>query len=425
MGRLGDRRERGMTTSLFRSEAIAARRQRLMGEVTIAVPLRFHVLGLALLVVVAIAVAFLALADFSRKETVPGYLRPDRGIVKIRSPRAGVVHALFVEEGEEVRAGQPLLVLVSEVVAGDGRTVEEKLLKSLDAEIADLDERLALLGRKTAARRAALVDERAGLERERKALDRQLAVQRDLVRVARESHDAIRDLVGRGVVSQPEFKAREERLLTQRQQLAALAQRRSAIEARITAIGHELDRLPIEQEEARGDLLARRRSLERQRLELQGRREMTITAPIAGRVTALQAAVGEQTGNRPLLAIIPEGGRLEAELLVPARAIGFVRSGQEVRLAYDAFNYRRFGLAKGRVTAISRTILRPDEVPAPVVLDRPVYRVTVALSRESVVAYGRKWPLQPGMTLSADILLERRSLLAWLLDPLFALKGRM
>ncbi len=414
-----------MTGTLFRHEAIAARRQRLMGEVTIAVPLRFHVLGLGLLAVVATAVAFLTFAEFSRKETVPGYLRPDRGIVKIRSPRAGVVHALHVREGEAVHAGQPLLTLVSEVTVGGGRIVEEKLLASIDSELAELDRRLSLLARKTAARRASLADERAGLEREREALRRQEAVQRDLVRVARESLDAIRELAARGVVSRPEFKAREERLLVQRQQLAALTQSRSRIEARIAAIGHELARLPIEEAEARSDLLARRRALERQRLELEGRREMTIVAPIAGRVTALQAAVGGQVGERPLLAIIPEGGRLEAELLVPARAIGFVRAGQTVRLAYDAFDYRRFGLAEGRVVAVSRTILRPDEVPAPVVLDRPVYRVTVALTRETVRAYGREWPLRPGMTLSADILLERRSLLAWLLDPLFALEGRM
>jgi len=53
-----------------------------------------------------------------------------------------------------------------------------------------------------------------------------------------------------------------------------------------------------------------------------------------------------------------------------------------------------------------------------------LYRVTVALERQHVIAYGKAAPLQPGMQLDADVLLERRRLVEWMLAPIFTLTGR-
>jgi membrane fusion protein len=46
--------------------------------------------------------------------------------------------------------------------------------------------------------------------------------------------------------------------------------------------------------------------------------------------------------------------------------------------------------------------------------------VTAALDRPDIDAYGQKISLQPQMLLKADVILERRSLLSWLLDPLLS-----
>ena len=60
----------------------------------------------------------------------------------------------------------------------------------------------------------------------------------------------------------------------------------------------------------------------------------------------------------------------------------------------------------------------------PLKLEEAVYRVTVALDGQAVTAYGDKVPLQPGMTLQANIVLERQSFLSWLLQPLNAVLKR-
>jgi membrane fusion protein len=49
-----------------------------------------------------------------------------------------------------------------------------------------------------------------------------------------------------------------------------------------------------------------------------------------------------------------------------------------------------------------------------------MYRVTAALDRQDVEAHGQKIVLQPDMSLKADVLLEKRSLMSWLLGPLLS-----
>lgn len=115
---------------------------------------------------------------------------------------------------------------------------------------------------------------------------------------------------------------------------------------------------------------------------------------------------------------------MQATLFAPSRAIGMARPGQEVRLMYDAFPYQRFGSFSGRIVAISRAVLAPDEVDAPVKLQEPVYEIHVALDRQHVEAFGQALALQPGMTLNADVVLDRRSFLDWLLEPIRAVRNR-
>ena len=92
---------------------------------------------------------------------------------------------------------------------------------------------------------------------------------------------------------------------------------------------------------------------------------------------------------------------------------------------YQAFPYQKFGTAKGRILTVSRTVLGPQEVAIPgLQVSEPVFRVKVALQSDRVTAYGQEILIQPGMLLSAGVVIDRRSLLEWLLDPIYAV-GRM
>ena len=109
--------------------------------------------------------------------------------------------------------------------------------------------------------------------------------------------------------------------------------------------------------------------------------------------------------------------------MVPSRAIGFVRIGQPVSIRYEAFPYQNFGRYEGTITEISHNILTRSDVSSALIVDEPVYRVTAALNRQDVSAYGKSMPLQAGMLLKGDVILDHRSLMRWVLDPLLSVKG--
>ncbi|WP_412512651.1 HlyD family efflux transporter periplasmic adaptor subunit, partial [Shewanella indica] len=174
------------------------------------------------------------------------------------------------------------------------------------------------------------------------------------------------------------------------------------------------------------DIARRKTDVQRQVDETQNGYEFSIIAKEAGVVTSIAVKEGEfLPTNRPLLSIIPEGAQLVAELLLPTRSAGFVKLRDEARLRFDAFPYQRFGFLAATVSRIDKSLLLQGEADIPVQLDEPVYRVQTTLSQQNINAYGEEFALKPGMLLEADIILDKRSLSDWLLDPIYNLKGRV
>jgi membrane fusion protein len=154
--------------------------------------------------------------------------------------------------------------------------------------------------------------------------------------------------------------------------------------------------------------------------------EIVITAPRDGTATALAATPGSSVAaGTPLLTLVPAGGRLQARLYAPGRAIGSVRPGQRVLLRYEAFPYQRFGQHEGVVRSVSQATVDPAELagaaPPGVAPGEPSYRIVVDLASQSDRTGDMQ--LRPGMQLEADILIETRRLYQWVLDPPRALAG--
>ena len=158
----------------------------------------------------------------------------------------------------------------------------------------------------------------------------------------------------------------------------------------------------------------------------EAKRETIIKAPITGIVTNITVSIGQSvTADAAFATILPIGSKLQVELLVPTRAIGFVTKGKEVSLRYEAFPYERFGQYRGVIADVSQTVWSPGEKVGPLVVREPAYRITAKLDRQSVEAMGQEIPLRSGMLVNADILLEKRSLLEWIFEPVLQLRGRL
>ena len=375
-----------MTRSLFRHEALEAQAQPWLGRVQLVRPLSLALVTAGVLVALAAVVAFLALAQYARRATVPGVLVPDRGLIRLVPTAAGTVLERNVAEGQAVASGDVLFVLALE------RT-----------QLADADE--AQVRRSLEERGRSLVDaarqQQALAEARRAALDRRLAA------LEREAAQ----------LEAPPSRSRTS-------QRASLERERAELEG-------ERQTLPLLAENAVGGITRDLAQLRRESAEQQGERRIVVRAPQSGTISAVLAETGQSVSPSSALAsLVPSGARLQAQLYAPSSAVGFVRVGMPVQLRFEAFPFERFGHWPAHVIEVSRVPLAPSELAALALpatsaaaapAGEPLFRITVALDAR---ADAEATPLAAGMRLTADVLLERRRLVAWLFEPLLAWRSR-
>ncbi|MCT8127152.1 efflux RND transporter periplasmic adaptor subunit [Alishewanella sp. BS5-314] len=412
--------------NLFRLAAVKQQANRLEGDVLIAQPLSSTVLTASLLAIVASLISFLALADFNRKETVAGYLQPNSGLAKIYAGRSGVISEVFVQDGKEVVAGAPLVLLQFPDQLAAGESLVQSLQASLLSQQQLLSERKQQLQLQFSQQQQELEQRQALQQLLLSEQLQQIHLLEQRWQLQQQRVSRLTQLAENGAISQLDLQAQQEAALQLQQQLAELSSSRQQLLANQAQLTGQLQRLPAEQQQQLSLLETEESRLQQQQLELQGRHQLLLSAPVAGRITNLIAEPGKTiTGQQPLLTILPATASLEAILLVPTRAFGFVQPGQRTRLRFEAFPYQRFGIYEGEVIHTGQAILLPNELEMPVPIQEPVYRVAVALDSQEIRAYGSSVPLQSGMLLSADIVLEQRSLLSWLLEPISSLRGRL
>lgn len=409
--------------SLFRPEVRRALQDRQWGRVSLLQPLSTRMLCWGLMATAAVIAVFLSVAEYARKETVTGYLAPTAGVVKIVAPRPGVIRAIHVSEGQRIEAGQPLVTIVIEQTTAEGENVDAAMLRILESQRARINEQLSLQERHFQSEGQRLRAQIAGIDAEIAQIGSQILIQQERIGNLSELIAAGQGLRAKGYLSDVEYKRRYDQMLEQKQGLGTLQQRTTTLQADRTSAEFSLDQLPATRAEKIEALRTQLSDVEQRITEINGRRAYVVHAPVGGRVATLQALVGRTADSqRMLMSVLPVDSVFQAELFVPTKAFGFVRLGQEVRILYDAYPFQRFGTYRGRIVQVARTILTSADVSAPVPLTDPAYKVTVALEQQEISAFGQRLPLQADMLLHADIVLDRRPLLVWLLNPLLGMR---
>lgn len=418
-----------MPHDLFRPEAMRARRVEWLGPVVLSQPLSLRVLTLLALVAAALSVTFLVVATFTRRSTVVGQLVPTAGIVPVVAPSGGVVSWIVASEGHPVEKGQRLAIVSAVRVTMAGRDVSvdvERLIAGRSAQA----EALGVVRMRALEQQAANLAHQATVAREElDTVNRAISTKRAQVELARSSWHRVRMLGTDGFVSAFQVEQQESEFLQALAELQATERQALALSRNIQQIEQAVGELATQRAVQRMEQSREQLVMEQERVDVQGRAGSAAIAPVAGTVASTLVTPGQTVqAGQTLLNVVPSDARLHAELLVPSSAIGFIRPGDRVLLRYHAFPYQKFGHQEGRVARISRSALAPSDLgPAPAanlpVADR-MYRVIVSIPRQAVVVAGQSAPLRPGMALQADILGERRRLLEWLFEPLYALGQR-
>ena len=411
--------------SLFREEVAASRNERLQGTVVLSQPMSTRIMVGVLFAIIAIAATWVSVGTYARIETVPGLLVTDQPSAKIVAPQGGVVSSMLVKEGQLVKKGDRLLVVNSDRTSESGGQIAGRSLGALEARRQLSEAQVALAGNRAESERARLSALISSAELQAISLREQIALQEEVVASNQQIFDQISRVVEQGYVSKVEFERRRQTLLGSQQSLASLRQRLTATISEAQQAQAQLGSVGIETAQGISQIREGMQALAAEEARLEGEQSYVLTAPIDGRVTALATGEGRAAASgRPLMIIVPKDARLFAELYAPTRAVGFVEPGKETRLLYDAFPYQRFGSFAGSVSAISRIAVDPRETEIPFPFEEPVYRIRVDVEQQAIDAFGEQTPLQPGMTLQANIVLERQSFLAWLLQPLNAVLNR-
>jgi len=406
---------------IFRKEAIAYRADRLHGTVSIAMPLSWQIIGLLLLGSLALVIIFLATASYARTETVSGVVALDTGIAAIMPSRSGVIEQLYAREGQAVRKGQTLVAIRAEEDMMSGDTVPDRIDRALLQQDARLAARADLLRSAASSDQARLAASIIGIDNEIESLDRQITDQRRLVEVAAREFADVEQVAKKGFISRRDVEAREANMLLRRQQLAQLEQQLAAQRANLIETAKSANQAAATADAQIATNQSDRAAVSQRRAEADLSRGYRITAPVAGVVAGMTSRIGQSVKpDEQLMIIVPNDAHARAELYLPTAAAGFVAPGQEARLAVDAFPYQRFGTVTVRIVSISAAVVRrtgaDDATPA--------YLVVARLDQPWIMAFGRRQRLVPGMKLSARIVTERRTLIEWLFEPLFAVRDR-
>ena len=110
---------------------------------------------------------------------------------------------------------------------------------------------------------------------------------------------------------------------------------------------------------------------------------------------------------------------MQAVLLAPSSAVGFVKPNDRVQLRYAAFPFREHGVFTGTIVQMDKTEQLPSELDAPIMVSEPVYRIIVDVEQPPISKKKKSLRLASGMTLEASIIIDQRPLLFWLLDPIY------
>ena len=377
----------------------------------------------------AFATGWAFLAPLPQTVAVQGKLQPASGVQAIEASVPGVVDDVAVVEGQRVARGDLLL----RFDARDAETRLNSAQRNRDRLQNQVTINRVVLGEQPESSLSA--NQKALLKSQRQDNDGHLeaesaAIRRSKVRIAglRQSLSTAEMVADRYQTLQREGASSELQVVAA---LAKVTEFRTSLDAE----EEELIRLQSRRDADQGGREARlRKEIEANlnriaSLDTEIRKaevllsRISVQAPISGLVFDLNVSRGDVVpggkGVKPMLQIIPEDD-LQAKIYIPNEAIGFIRKGQRADISLAAFNASDYGYLPATVQRIGSDALTPKEQQRELGQDAKglYFPATLKLESQELRVGQRSVPLQPGMSLTADLHLRTRRFISAITDML-------
>ncbi|MFC7535912.1 HlyD family type I secretion periplasmic adaptor subunit [Sphingomonas sp. GCM10030256] len=394
---------------------------------------------------VALAIGWSILAGVDVVAVAPGKVVAVGRNKLVQAAEGGVVRAIHVQEGQQVRKGQPLVTLdptasgadlaqaaaqlqTAEIDAARSRALLSALRGGSANFVAPrgtppeivvtqrqlIQSRLSELGAKVGA----LQEEAAEASASSRGALAESARLNDTLPFLRERVERRRELAGKGYSSRLTQLELEQQLVDHQRQIDVQQQNAARARATQAAVGQQI---AMSRAEAMREILA---DLTKAEADMRlAREELTkadqrssfqiIRASVDGTVQQL-AVFAEGAVLKPadpILVVVPANAELVVEAQVLNKDIGFVRPGQPVTVKLEAFPFTRFGALEGKLIQVSRDAVQDEQLG-------PVYTARVAVDPPTGEARAEGVTVSPGLVATAEIRTNERRVIDYLLSPL-------
>lgn len=323
--------------------------------------------------------------------TAPGQVMPIQSVKIIQHVDGGRIASIDVVDGQEVKEGQVLMRLNDTEAGAEYQT--------LSAKYWGLFTRVERL-------RALLGDRKADFSTVPEQYKQVVAEQEFTLKTSKEQIGQLESEIKiLGEVSSIRGDLAKEKLATRVQALDA---QRNLSQAQAELLRYRKANMD-DLNAATGELA----QTEEQMTKLKDRLErVDILSPVDGVVQDLKFRTvgGVIPPGATLMNVVPLDGKMHAEVRVQPTDIGFVKKGEDARLKLGTYDFMRYGTVEGKVVMVSSYSTLDEK-------SNPYFKVIVSIPQNFVG--DKEKTIEPGMTVQADIITDRQSVLEYLLRPIY------
>lgn len=340
-------------------------------------------------------VVFIIWASFANLDvvaTAPGQVIPIQGVKIIQHVDGGRIATIEVRDGQEVKNGDVLIRINDTEASAEYQTLSAKYW-SLFARV----ERLR-----------ALLDKRPADFSSVPLQYRQLVAEQQFT--LKTSTDQIQQLEAEIIILDEVSSIRgslaKEKLATRVQALEAERNLSRAQAELLRFRRANIDDLNL----SSGELA----QTEEQIIKLRDRLDrVNVVSPADGVIQDLRFRTigGVIPPGAILMNVVPLDGLVHAEVRVQPTDIGFVKQGEDARLKIGTYDFMRYGTVTGKVTMVSSYSTLDEKA-------NPFFKVNVSIPQNYLGDINKG--IDPGMTVQADIITDRQTVLRYLLRPIYA-----
>ncbi|WP_413207166.1 HlyD family type I secretion periplasmic adaptor subunit [Rhodospirillum sp. A1_3_36] len=401
---------------------------------------------LAMIVAAVVVMAFLVWASLTRIEEVSiasGNVVPSGSVRVVQHLEGGIVEEIFVDEGQLVKEGQPLIRMKADAAESELETMKARFAAlSLQAERLrafgagrkpdfsfvgdeyedlkkDQEEIFQIQMSNYKTSQEVLSDQIHQKEEELYLLEDEASALREQQDLVKEELDMREDLMRKGLTSRVTYLDTKRAAATIKGDIAQAIGNQRAVREGIAELNSRLGDLEASlRQEALKEMgqvtseLAQVREAMRKSEDRVAR--LDVRAPVSGYVQDVKIkTVGAVVpAGGIILNVVPVDETLRVEARIQPKDIGHVEVGQAVKVKVTSYDFSRYGHVMGELKSISATTLVDEQ-------NNPYYKGYVELDRDYVGKDPERNKILPGMTVQADIITGEKTLLQYLLKPVY------